>query len=94
MSNEHAEHTRKLFYHTLSIRGSDFIAHYAYEELIFAHAQPALHTEHMPNEFHHWLSISGNVLKLNISAESNMIFKNLVLQALGTIKFRFLQKNS
>jgi hypothetical protein len=31
--------------------------------------------------------------KLNISAESNTIFKNLVLQALGTIRFRFLQKN-
>ncbi len=28
----------------------------------------------------------------NISAESNTIFKNLVLQALGTIWFRFLQK--
>ncbi len=32
-------------------------------------------------------------LKLIISAESNMIFKNLVLQAPGTIRFRFRQKN-
>ncbi len=29
---------------------------------------------------------------LNISANSNTIFKNLVLQALGTIWFRLLQK--
>jgi hypothetical protein len=32
-------------------------------------------------------------LKSNISAESNTILKNLVLQALGTIKIRFLQKS-
>jgi hypothetical protein len=38
------------------------------------------------------LSMRGNVYKSNISAESNTIFKNLVLQALGTITFRFLQK--
>jgi hypothetical protein len=29
-----------------------------------------------------------------ISAESNKIFKNLVLQARGTIRIRFLQKKS
>jgi hypothetical protein len=32
-------------------------------------------------------------LKLNISANSNMIFKNLVLQALGTIRIQFMQKS-
>ncbi len=37
----------------------------------------------------HWLSIRG---KSNISDESNTIFKNIVLQALGTIRIRFLQK--
>jgi hypothetical protein len=30
---------------TLSIRGNDFIAHWAYEEQIFAHAQPAVKCE-------------------------------------------------
>jgi hypothetical protein len=38
----HPEHTRKRFYRTLSIRGNDLIAHWAYEERIFAHAQPAV----------------------------------------------------
>jgi hypothetical protein len=38
--------------------------------------------------FHRWLSIRGNVKKWNISAELNTIFKNLVLQALGTIRVR------
>jgi hypothetical protein len=36
----HAEHTRKQFYRTLSIRGNDFIAHWAYTKQIFAYAQP------------------------------------------------------
>ncbi len=40
------------------------------------------------------LCMRGNVKKSNISAESNTILKNLVLQALGTIKFQFLQKKS
>jgi hypothetical protein len=34
-----------------------------------------------------------NVKKSNISVESDPIFKNLVLQALGTIRFQFLQKS-
>jgi hypothetical protein len=38
------------------------------------------------------LSIRGNVLKSNISSELNAIFKNLVLQDIGTLRFRFLQK--
>ncbi len=33
------------FIATLSIRGSDFISHWAYEERIFAHAQPAVKCE-------------------------------------------------
>jgi hypothetical protein len=37
----HAEHTLKQFYRMLSIRRTDFIAQWAYEERIFAHAQPA-----------------------------------------------------
>ncbi len=38
----HAEHTRKRFYRMLSILGTDFIAHWAYEERKSAHAQPAV----------------------------------------------------
>ncbi len=72
----------------LSIRGMNFIAHWAYGELISSRA------EHTGNRFHRMLSMRGNVKKSNISAESNTIFKNLVLQALGTIRFRFLQKKS
>ncbi len=41
----HAEHTRKLFYRMLSILGTDFIAHWAYEEWISAHAQLAVKCE-------------------------------------------------
>ncbi len=41
----HAEHTRKRFYRMLSILGTDFIAHCAYEERISAHAQPAVKCE-------------------------------------------------
>jgi hypothetical protein len=120
-----AEHTRKRFCSMLSILGTDFIAHWAYEERISAHAQPAVkceqllhvqymlsirgtnfiahwayaerissHAEHTRNRFHRMLSMRWNVQKSNISAESNTIFKNLVLQALGTIWFRFLQKKS
>ncbi len=70
----------------VSIRGTKFIAHCAYAERV------SLPAEHTRNGFHRWLSIRENVKKSNISAESNMIFKNLVLQALGTIRFRFLQK--
>jgi hypothetical protein len=49
--------------------------------------------EHTRKQFHHWLSIHENVEKLNISAKSNMIFKNLVLQALQTMRIQFLQKS-
>jgi|688.fasta_scaffold292928_1 hypothetical protein len=72
----------------LSIRRTNFTAGWAYAEQIASLA------EHAGNEFHRWLSIRGNVKKSNISAVSNTIFKNLVLQALGTIRFRFLQKKS
>ncbi len=41
----YTEHTRKRFYRTLSIRGNDFIAHWAYEEWIFAYAQPGVKCE-------------------------------------------------
>ena len=41
----HAEHTRNRFYRMLSIRGTDFIARWAYEERISAHAQPAVKCE-------------------------------------------------
>ncbi len=72
----------------LSICGMNFVAHWAYAEQISSHA------EHTQNRFHHMLSMRGNVKKSTITAESNTIFKNLVLQALGTIWFRFLQKKS
>jgi hypothetical protein len=42
LQHAYAEHTRKRFYRMLSIRGTDFIAHWAYEERISAHAQPAV----------------------------------------------------
>ncbi len=48
------------------------------------------HTEHSRKQFHRMLSIRG---KLNISAESNTIIKNLLLQALGTKRFWFIQKS-
>jgi hypothetical protein len=70
----------------LSICRTNFVAHWAYAERISSHA------EHTWNRFHRMLSMRGNVKKLNISAELNTIFKNLMLQALGTIWFRFLQK--
>jgi hypothetical protein len=41
----HAEHTRNRFHRTLNIRGTDFIAHWTYEERISAHAQPAVKCE-------------------------------------------------
>jgi hypothetical protein len=72
----------------LSIRGTNLIAHWAYGELISSHA------EHTGNRFHCMLSMRVNVEKSNISAESNRVVKNLVLQAHGTIRFRFLQKKS
>jgi hypothetical protein len=69
---------------------------WAYAEWILSH------TEHTGNWFHRMLSILGIDFmacwacaeRLNISAESNTIFKNLVLKALGTIRFRFPQKKS
>jgi hypothetical protein len=67
----HAEHTRNEFYHTLSIRGTNFIA---WEPI-------SLHSEH-----------ARKCLKVEYLVESNTIFKNLVLQALGIIRFGFLQK--
>ncbi len=41
VKHAYAEHSRKRFYRTLSIRRNDFIAHWAYAEWIFAYAQPA-----------------------------------------------------
>ncbi len=38
---------RKWFYRMLSIRGTDFITHWAYEEQISAHAQPAIKCEQL-----------------------------------------------
>jgi hypothetical protein len=55
----------------LSIRGTDFIAHWAYEEQISAHAQPAvkceqflhvhctIHAQHTRNKLYRTLSIRG-----------------------------------
>jgi hypothetical protein len=70
---------------------------WSYGEMILSHP------EHTRKWFHRWLSILGNdfiadwayaeMFKIRISAESNTIFKNLVLQALGTIRIRFLQKS-
>jgi hypothetical protein len=69
-------HPRNELYHTLNIRGTNFIAGWAYWERISSLAE---HTR--------------KCLKSNISAESHTIFKNLMIQALGTIRFWFLQKN-
>jgi hypothetical protein len=107
-----------------SIPGTDSIAHWAYEERISAHAQPAVkcelfymynlcwayaerilsHTEHTRNEFHRMPSIPGTDLiacwarkgmlksRISLPIRIRFFFKNLVLQALGTMWFRFLQK--
>ncbi len=45
LKHAYIEHTRKRFYRMLSIRGTDFIVHWAYEEWISAHAQPAVKCE-------------------------------------------------
>jgi hypothetical protein len=42
----YAEHRRKRFYRMLSIRGTDFIACWAFEERISTHAQPAVKCEY------------------------------------------------
>ncbi len=42
--------------------------------------------------FYCWLSIRRNIVKSNISVESNTMLKNLVLQALETERIQFLQK--
>ncbi len=75
----HPEHARNRFHRVLGMRGT--------------HAQPAVKCE----QFLHvqsMLGMRGNVLKSNISAESDTIFKNLLLLALGTVRFRFLQRGS
>ena len=71
----------------LSMRETDFIAHCGNVEPILAH------TEHTGKRFWRTLSQRRNVKKSNISAILNSFFKNLELQALGTIRIRFLQKN-
>ncbi len=50
----HAEQPQKQFHRTLSIRGNDFIASWAYAETISSH------TEHTGKRFHRTLSIRGN----------------------------------
>jgi hypothetical protein len=50
----YAEHTGKWFYRTLSIRGNDFIAPWAHEEMILSHP------EHTSKWFYCTLSIRGN----------------------------------
>ncbi len=50
----HAGQTGKRFHRTLSIRGNDFIARWAYAEMISPHA------EHTWKRFHPTLSIRGN----------------------------------
>ncbi len=109
----------------LSIRGNDFIAHWAYEEMISSHTESTpwefsrilsqqkninnfymyIHGEHTRKWFHRTVSIQGNDLNpgwayaemISLHPEhmrkSNMIFKNLVFQALGPIRFRFLKKS-
>ncbi len=66
----YAGHMRKRFYCMLIIRWTDFIAHWAYEERISAHAQPEVNrgdqflhvqsvAEHTQNKFYRTLSIRG-----------------------------------
>ncbi len=99
----HAERRGKHFYHTLSKRGNDFIAHWAYAERIFAYAQPAGNAGHMRKWFHRTLIIRGNDINAgwayaemisSLTAHTRKCLKvqYLVLQALGTI--RILQKKS
>ncbi len=64
--------------------------------------QILLHTQHTRNKFHRWLSIrkisslaehTRKCLKVEYVGRIIYDFKNLVLQALGTIRFRFLKKS-
>ncbi len=114
----------------LSIRGNDFIAHWAYDTTILSHtehtrnkfsrmlnqflhvnlcwayAERIPHTEHTRNEFYRWLSIRGmdfiagwvytEMFKSRISRPNRIRFSKISCYRPlgGTIRFRFLQKNS
>ncbi len=100
-----AEHTWKRIYRTVSIRGNDFIAHWAYAELIFAYAQPAekcfysfymyIYAEHTGKWFYRTLSIRGNDLNDGwayaeiISLLTEHMGKCLKVEYLGRIKYDF-----
>ncbi len=98
-TSSHTEHTRnKFFAHAQpAVKCENVNPCWAYAERISSYTEHMWNkfsslAEHTRNGFHRWLSIRGNVQKSNISAESNTIFK--ISCYLGTIRFRFLQKNS
>ncbi len=95
---------RKRFYHTLSIQGNDFIAHWAYEERIFAHAQPGVKSEQFlhvnpcwasRNKFQRTLSIrwtnfiAGQAYAKWISSLAEHTRKSLKVKYFGRIECDF-----
>jgi hypothetical protein len=102
----YAEHTQKRFYHMLNIRGTDFIAHWANEERISVHAQPAVKCEqflHTQNKFHRILSICGTdfiacwacaeMFKSRISRPNRIRFSKIsCYRPLGPYGFSFCKK--
>jgi hypothetical protein len=96
LQHAYAEHTRKRFYRMLSIRGTDFIAHWAYEERISAHAEPAvkceqfLHVQSMlsirgTNFIAHWAYAERS----SSHAEHTWNRKCLKVEYLGWIEYDF-----
>ncbi len=87
----HAEHMRKRFYRTLSLRGNDFIAHWAYEEQIFAHVRPAVKVF----TYKSMLSIRGThfiagwVYAERISSLAELTQKCLKVEYLDRIEYDF-----
>ncbi len=95
--SSHTEHTRNEFPRRLS-QQKNVNSFYMYNPCSAYAERILLHTEHTWNEFHRMLSIRGTdfiACWACVEMFKSRIFrpKNLVLQALGTIWFRFLQKN-
>jgi hypothetical protein len=108
-SVQYAEHTRKRFYRMLSIRGTDFIAYWAYEESISALVQPAvkceqfLHVQSMlsirgTNFIAHWAYVEriscAEKFKSRISRQNRIRFSKISCYwPLGPYGFGFCKKS-
>ncbi len=91
---------------TLSMRGNDFIAHWAYAERIFAYAQRVekcfymyIYAKNTGKWFYRTLSIRGNDLNAGwayaemISSLTEHMLKCLKVQYLGWIEYDFQKKS-